>query len=487
MCPKLNIDKKKKYFSSLLIDSALIGISIILFSLLSSNFHGYGEVVFICGWLFFVLWFGYNHPRRQIFISVSFLAFFWLSSFSRGSFNYFLMTMQTVLVICISVGVYFSVKTSREIHRKLNEQYLKIKEELNSTKVRRDKLSIDIDRLENDIKMIGIIYKITKRMVAAIELDDILNLCVSFFNRNFSFSYYIIFQYDTNKQEYKVLYTSGISDMGWSRIRCLLQENPHLIKDKSYTRLTNGHDEWEDLAHNLPENVKSFITMPLISYGELTSCAILFSNNSSYFRDYIIKYLTVFSGQMKLGIEKVVLYEEVREKSRRDSLTKLFTRSYWEERFDAEIKKAKRYHNTMALLMIDIDFFKKYNDKYGHLVGDEVLKETSSIISEAVYTTDIIGRYGGEEFVILMPMVKREEAIKKAERLRRLIAEKQFFSQGIHGIVEEKITISIGIAAYPQDAMAKSELIEKADKAMYYAKQHGRNRVIDYLQTAHKK
>jgi diguanylate cyclase (GGDEF)-like protein len=484
MCPtnnSLSNTNKFNYFFSTVLDVFIAAVSVLAVLTLERYFLLYAEVSFFCVWIFLILLFGYKYYKRQFFVTTLFSMFFASSSFIIEPRSYFIMSIYLTLIMSVSLIVYLSSRANRYAHNKFNKEYMLVKEELSSLKVNSKRVKTDISSHELEMDMMASIYEITKKMVGAGSLDDIINLSTSFFNRNFSFNCYVMFQYDNKNNDYSILFSRGISTGVWAKMKFMLLENPWLIDEKNNINIKITDNEWNSIGHNMPYNVRSFVTLPLVVYNDVLIGAFLCSSEIEYFKDYIIKYLKVFSTQMSLGIEKVKLYEEVQEQSRKDSLTGLFNRTYWEERFDIELKKARRYSSSLGVLMIDIDFFKKYNDKYGHLVGDEVLKEVSKILLESIYSTDIIGRYGGEEFVIAMPMIKKEEVLIKAERIREKIEGKKFFPEGIHGLAEEKITISIGVSFFPDDNASKLGLLQAADKALYSAKQTGRNKVIDYI------
>ncbi|MBU2258515.1 MAG: GGDEF domain-containing protein, partial [Candidatus Omnitrophica bacterium] len=143
------------------------------------------------------------------------------------------------------------------------------------------------------------------------------------------------------------------------------------------------------------------------------------------------------------------------------------------ERFVEEINRSRKFDYSLAFLMIDIDYFKDLNDRYGHLVGDVILKEVSRIIKDNIRQIDILGRYGGEEFCLALPETEKEEARFAAERIREAIEDAL-----IRAYDEDlRITLSVGIAVFPGDAQDTDALIDRADQALYKAKQSGRNKV----------
>jgi diguanylate cyclase (GGDEF)-like protein len=169
-------------------------------------------------------------------------------------------------------------------------------------------------------------------------------------------------------------------------------------------------------------------------------------------------------------------YDIAFSQSRTDPLTGLFNlRSFWED-LDRELARARRYNRQCTLAMLDIDWFKQFNDRHGHLQGDDVLKKAAEILSEHIRTSDIAARYGGEEFIVIMPETGKELALLVGEKLRMAFAEFPFpLEESQPG---GSLTISIGIATFPQDAATSRELVDMADKALYRAKEGGRNRVM---------
>jgi diguanylate cyclase (GGDEF)-like protein len=161
-----------------------------------------------------------------------------------------------------------------------------------------------------------------------------------------------------------------------------------------------------------------------------------------------------------------------------DYLTGLRTRGYFEQQLELEFKRAERKQQKFALLMIDIDHFKVLNDTFGHHVGDQLLRDVTSILMKDMREVDTVARYGGEEFVIILPETTQTGAMFVAQRLRRAVDQAKFFAGSPHSV--QHLTISIGVAVYDSDAQFKRDLIEFADAALYAAKHAGRNRVMCY-------
>jgi diguanylate cyclase (GGDEF)-like protein len=179
---------------------------------------------------------------------------------------------------------------------------------------------------------------------------------------------------------------------------------------------------------------------------------------------------------LAIALENAILYEETERLAIMDELTGLYNRRYFFSSLESEIIRAQRYGYPVSLLFLDLDFFKRYNDRYGHTVGDQLLRELGGILRKEIRTVDIPTRYGGEEFAVILPMTQKAGAISVAERIRKRVMGNPFCTglipSGTH------ITISIGVSSFPEDAKDADTLIRKADNALYKAKELGRNKVV---------
>jgi two-component system cell cycle response regulator len=168
-------------------------------------------------------------------------------------------------------------------------------------------------------------------------------------------------------------------------------------------------------------------------------------------------------------------HEQMYESALRDALTKAYNKRYFADRLDGEFRFARRHDTSMALLMLDIDHFKKINDTYGHPAGDAVLVAVADALTRSVRNEDVVARYGGEEFAIILRSINVEGGRMLGERLRRMIELLQVDVGGSHPL---KVTVSIGVAAFPESNVQNGvELVEAADTALYRAKNGGRNRI----------
>ncbi|HBA60553.1 MAG TPA: hypothetical protein DCZ92_07000 [Elusimicrobia bacterium] len=182
-----------------------------------------------------------------------------------------------------------------------------------------------------------------------------------------------------------------------------------------------------------------------------------------------------FTSEISFALRRVQLFRQVEWLSLTDGLTGLWRRNALDEKIKEEIRRSSAFKTTLGFMIVDIDHFKRLNDNYGHQFGDAVLRRVAQLLKAGVYETDFVGRYGGEEFGIVLPRADAVGVLRKAEALRARI-ESEVFSQGLESV---KLTVSIGIAHFPRDGRTPAELIRKADTALYAAKESGRNRVVD--------
>ena len=179
----------------------------------------------------------------------------------------------------------------------------------------------------------------------------------------------------------------------------------------------------------------------------------------------------------KRNREAALLREKLREQAMHDNLTGLYNRHYVEEWFGLELRRAQRHGRAIAAIMLDVDHFKRFNDSFGHEAGDLVLRELAGALRRSTRGSDVASRYGGEEFLVLLPECPLEAALRKAEQLREEVAKLEL---RYDGRPLGPVSVSLGVASFPDHAKESAELLRRADEALYLAKQAGRNRVVAY-------
>lgn len=243
------------------------------------------------------------------------------------------------------------------------------------------------------------------------------------------------------------------------------------VVDHDETVMTNdaGSDPrfFVDVDTKSGFTTRSMICVPVKARDRMLGALQAINIINGSFEEDDVLILHALANQVAVAIENAQLYQE----SVTDGLTGLYHHKYFELRLKEELDRAKRYGMPLTLVMIDIDFFKKVNDTHGHMTGDMVLERVASLLKEKTRLSDIVARYGGEEFAVILPNIPYANALLVAERFRKTIEEHDF-----NGL---RITISLGIGHYAgtDEDVDQKRLTELADKALYTAKENGRNRV----------
>ncbi|MCG3120152.1 MAG: hypothetical protein ALAOOOJD_02777 [bacterium] len=231
-----------------------------------------------------------------------------------------------------------------------------------------------------------------------------------------------------------------------------------------------------------PAKKGAFLSLPLITRdGRVVGVINLWRRRAASFSAKEIDLLRKIAGQLGQVLDTITVYHQTRELSITDELTKVFNRRYFNQRFEREMQRAQRYQRPLSLIMLDIDHFKIFNDTHGHLWGDAVLKQVAQALEDSLRKADILARFGGEEFVILLPEIDKAHGRQVAEKLRHAIEHTPFPKAETQPL--GKITASLGLASYPEDAEGASDLIHHADQGLYLAKSRGRNQVGVYQET----
>ena len=211
--------------------------------------------------------------------------------------------------------------------------------------------------------------------------------------------------------------------------------------------------------------------IPLVSFGQVLGVLVLDSNRKNAFNENEAQPLESVADICATAIQNAYYVNRVKQLAYLDGLTGIFNRRFFELRIGEEIERARRFESGLGVLMIDIDHFKRLNDEFGHLLGDEVLRQVSSIFHQQVRKIDVVCRYGGEEFAILLSQTSPQHSLAIAEKLRRIVETWQFPG------VARPVTISAGAANFPEHGATRDQLVQAADAGLYAAKQAGRNRV----------
>lgn len=220
--------------------------------------------------------------------------------------------------------------------------------------------------------------------------------------------------------------------------------------------------------------IRSELIIPLKARSEIIALLTLNSPKPEAFTEEVRRVLDIAEHPASVVVDNARLHEGTKRLAITDGLTRLFNHRHFYELLEQEFHRTKRYKTQLSMIMVDIDFFKRINDTYGHQVGDDILKDLAQVISQEVREVDLLARYGGEEFAILLPQTGIGQTMAVAERIRAGVESHHFMTP--EGKI--RITVSLGVAGYPESAVDNhAQLVQEADAALYRAKAAGKNRV----------
>lgn len=377
-----------------------------------------------------------------------------------------------IAVFCV-IFLWLMYKYNRLLQETFNEvqkDSVKIEEQLNLLVNKNRMLLERNNQLERSLNEIVTVYEYVKKLGSTMEFSEAV--------KTLKETLRLLIQFSGGKlivlQDNNVLKTYEISSDNTIEVDFLKKHEENIISKmiKSPQIFIYEKGRVGGLG-TFPADISTLIGLPLIADKQLVAVIIL--ENMHLNNIDKIQFITL---QFAMEVKKTQLYEKVRQLSKVDSLTQLYLRRHFMNLLTNEIDRGYRQDQPMSFLMLDIDYFKKYNDEYGHLVGDLILKKIADILKEKSREIDLLCRYGGDEFALALPRTGVQDAFAVAERLRRAIGEYLF------QISEDRfqVTISIGISSCNKKDMNKDGiaqiLIDLADRALYQAKALGRNKVI---------
>jgi diguanylate cyclase (GGDEF)-like protein len=320
--------------------------------------------------------------------------------------------------------------------------------------------------VEQKIRDISISYRISQTLISTLDLKTLLSKILDDLMKAFGFLNAAILLVDEKTGVLHITAAKGYPDE-------IVRKELRIGEDgiTGYVGLTGKTYYSPDVTNDehyllgIP-NVKSEVAIPLKIGDRIIGVLDVESEEYDAFDEWEIKLLSSIAAQIANSIEKSRLYEETKMLSLTDPLTELPNRRHFDIMMDAELRRSERYNRPLAVLLLDLDNFKKYNDKNGHIAGDKILIEYARIMKSTIRDIDLICRYGGDEFVVVLPETDEIFARAVGERIRKKVEKTS---------KKMEITLSIGVASYPIDGDDKTTLINVSDKACYLAKRGGGN------------
>jgi len=365
-----------------------------------------------------------------------------------------------------TIGILFLDSFTPRVFKKTEIDHLTIL--ASQTAIALDNVCLD-DIVKRETKETALLYEVSQSLISTLDFDQLLKNILQHLKETFDFLNVSVLLVDEEKQTLST-HSSITYSPEDNNLKLRIGKDGitgHVAKTKKMYYSSDVRNDTYYVLGN--DKTRSEVCFPLLSGDHLIGVLDVESSVINGFSQDVIRLLSSLSAQIAIAIDNARLYAETKKLSLTDPLTQLSNRRSFDIFIDAEIKRAERYRRTFVAMMVDFDNFKNYNDRYGHTAGDIVLQKLSKIMKDIIRDVDFLCRYGGDEFVAILPETDASFALDVAERMRKKIAAQK---------IQPKITLSIGIASFPHDARDKSKLIDLADQACYEAKQRGGNRVL---------
>ncbi len=332
------------------------------------------------------------------------------------------------------------------------------------------------------------LFSLVQEMIGSLDLDILFGRMLQIIKDVVPCDELLLLLYREEREELEVRRTLGLDPEGKHREMFHAHDGlmGELIRRRECLHVRDLGKEQnqflEDYLDDYPET-RSLLGVPMILKDQLLGIVNLHKKENGGFSEREIRLVQAITAQAAIAIENARLYQQTRDLSNTDTLTRLANRRFFQIVLEKEFAQARRYGTNFSLIMIDIDHFKCYNDTHGHLQGDRVLRDVAQILKENIREIDLAGRFGGEEFIILMPRTSKEGARAAAEKLRLCVYERDF-PGAVLSQPKGRLTLSLGIAEFPEDADCLEALQERTDQALYQAKKNGRNRTVAWNSVA---
>ncbi|PIQ87888.1 MAG: hypothetical protein COV73_01730 [Candidatus Omnitrophica bacterium CG11_big_fil_rev_8_21_14_0_20_43_6] len=420
-----------------------------------------------------------NTTRKNIWLSLLFLAVILLivnSVFFHHKINLFIALL---FVLTNALIIAFLLKFTSDKTQLIQSNSEHNQEEINIVEAENKKNQEYNVSLKSKITRYDNLKKLIEELNNSLKLDIVIRILSSTVYTLISDSTGVALFYLVDNQYQKLSLVHSIKDD--SDLVVLSKEgdifDQWVLRHSSQLIIENLKNDFrfdsDSIGGQNTRSVLSLISSPLISNNSLLGLLRLESRKSSFFNQDDLRFLSLVADLGAVALENSLLFQKTQDLAIHDDLTALYTRSYFTERLRDEARRCLRLDQHLSLMMIDIDFFKQYNDKFGHIVGDLVLKKMGILLKETLGEFNpLLCRFGGEEFLVMLSGIDKKRSLVIAEELRQNIQTEKIVlrRQDTH------ITVSIGVASLPLDTKDEDELVQKADKAMYKAKEKGRNR-----------
>jgi len=327
------------------------------------------------------------------------------------------------------------------------------------------------EELDRKVLELGTLHKISKEINSDLNFNNLLDQILVCVQEIIDYEDCYIFLMEDQTTNLALIKQSE-SIVGQEEAkRNILQQVNQLVMNKKENQVINLKTQTWDHTFS---GTGMLLAVPMLVENRILGILIVITDQKEEIIDELLKMLSIVASHVAIAIKNATDYEYVKKTAITDGLTGVFNHRYFYERFKRELDWSRHHELPVSLLMIDIDNFKKYNDTYGHVAGDKILKIIAEILKLCTRDEDIIARYGGEEFAVLLMGVGKKVACKIAERIRESIGSGSYMDENENC---GPVTVSIGVSGFPEDAKTVGELVNLADKALYTSKENGKNQV----------
>ena len=330
------------------------------------------------------------------------------------------------------------------------------------------------DRAKSRAQALETLGMISKQIGAQLDFDLLLERMVDIIRARLKCRYCVVLLWNEEEDTWRVAAPTATAPsltVELNKVDHIIQQVAHRGKPVISEQLEPPTGQGREF-----QSAQLSAFLPLLIQNKLIGILVIVGRQDMLFRDRDELFWNSLSDQMATAMGNARLYQNAKVSSITDGLTGLYNRRHFQERLVAEESRSRRHRHPFSIIMLDIDHFKNYNDTCGHPTGDKALTIIARLIRAEVRDIDIVARYGGEEFIVVLTETDKAGAWKVAERIRKKVADHKFPHAQVQP--DKRLTVSLGVACFPDDGDDAKDVVERADESLYQAKKLGRNRVF---------
>ncbi len=343
-------------------------------------------------------------------------------------------------------------------------------------------MAVDMSRkgdIEEELKSLKDVLSVAQVVVSSLDLDEVLQNILYSAMAVMDMPAGSIALYDEPLGQLSLHAHAGLSDQFLDRYRWPVKDGSMIRQvldaGEVFCLESVGSSNGVDDGLVLQEGIQALVAVPLKIQNKIVGLICLDDFAPRTFTERRLNILSILASFAAMSIDNACLHQRTHHLAVTDGLTGLYNQRQFRLMLKEEMVRARRYGKPLTLIMFDVDDFKAFNDTYGHFKGDQALVAVAEILRESMRECDMVFRYGGEEFIAILPETGLEVALTAAERARRSVEEKSL--DYLKGIAKRGLTVSIGVAAYPEDGLDRDALLHVVDALLYKAKREGKNRI----------